>query len=255
MKVCYHRDRTLNNERTDQIMNISRRSAITGMVATGAAVIANSNEAFAQPAASARAIQPHTPKPLPFDPAKLTGISERLIKSHHENNYTGAVNALNVVEQRLATLLTEKDLPAYVYGELKREELIRTGSVVLHELYFGNLGGNGRADGKAADALKQHFGSVEAWELEFRKVAAALAGGSGWVVLAHNVHTNDLRNYWQADHAHNPPFCQPLLVLDMYEHAYQMDYGAAAAKYIDAFFQNINWEKVNQRVEAAHPVK
>jgi len=81
---------------------------------------------------------------LPFDPTRLKGISEKLINSHWENNYSGAVMALNVVEQRLATMLGDKDLPVYVYGDLKREELLRTGSVVLHEHYFANLGGDGK---------------------------------------------------------------------------------------------------------------
>ena len=110
----------------------------------------------------------HQLKPLPFDPAKLKGLSERLIKSHWENNYGGAVKALNTVEQRLASMLQDKDLPAYVYGDLKREELVRTGSVVLHEIYFANLGGNGRAGGAVLDMLKKWFGSYEEWEMEFR---------------------------------------------------------------------------------------
>src|SRR5678816_4427842 len=81
----------------------------------------------------------HQPKPLPFDPAKLKGLSEKLVRSHWENNYGGAVKALNAVEQRLGAMLTEKDLPPYLYGDVKREELVRTGSVVLHEQYFGCL--------------------------------------------------------------------------------------------------------------------
>src|SRR4029453_17394914 len=71
----------------------------------------------------------HQPQPLRFDPAKLKGLSEKLIRSHWENNYGGAVKALNIVEQRLATLLKDKELPPYVYGDLKREELVRSGSV------------------------------------------------------------------------------------------------------------------------------
>ena len=190
----------------------------------------------------------HQPKPLPFDATKLKGISEKLIRSHWENNYTGAVKALNVVEQRLSSMLQEKDLPAYLYGDLKREELIRTGSMVLHEHYFANLGGDGRAGGTILDLIKQWFGSYEQWEAEFKRTGNALGGGSGWVILAHNVHTDELHNYWAWDHMHHAPFSRPLLVLDMYEHAYQMDYGAAAAKYVDAFMQNINWEEVNRRV-------
>jgi Fe-Mn family superoxide dismutase len=191
----------------------------------------------------------HQPKPLPFDASKLKGISEKLIKSHWENNYSGAVKALNVVEQRLASMLTEKDLPPYVYGDLKREELVRTGSVVLHENYFANLGGDGKASGKVLDLIKEWFGSYEQWEVEFKKTANALGGGSGWTILSYNLHTGEVHNYWAWDHMHNAPMGYPLLVLDMYEHAYHMDYGAAAAKYVDAFMQNVNWDEVNRRVE------
>jgi superoxide dismutase, Fe-Mn family len=187
---------------------------------------------------------------LPFDATKLTGISEKLIRSHHENNYTGAVKALNLIEQRLVALGKEKDLPPYLYGDLKRQELVRTGSVVLHEKYFANLGGNGKADGNAKKLIEQWFGSYETWETEFKRTGNALSGGSGWTILGYNQHTKQLHNYWSADHTSNAPFTVPLLVLDMYEHAYQMDYGAAAAKYVDAFMVNINWDEVNRRIEA-----
>jgi Fe-Mn family superoxide dismutase len=193
----------------------------------------------------------HQPKPLPFDPAKLRGLSEKLIRSHHENNYSGAVKALNAVEQRLAAMLNDKDLPPYIYGDLKREELVRTGSVVLHEIYFGNLGGDGKAGGDVLTAIKQTFGGYEQWEAEFKRTGNALGGGSGWVIFALNFHTGELHNYWSWDHMHNAPFSRPLLAMDMYEHAYQMDYGAAAAKYVDAFMQNVNWEEVNRRYASA----
>ena len=228
---------------------MTRREALAGIAATAA--LGFSESAFGQTQSTpARAFAgQHQPKPLPFDATKLTGISEKLIRSHHENNYTGAVKALNVVEQHLAELGTMKDMPAYLYGDLKREELIRNGSVVLHELYFANLGGNGKADGSAAKVIGQWYGDHGTWEAEFKRIGNALGGGSGWVILAYNQHTRELHNYWAADHAHNAPFSVPLLVMDMYEHAYQMDYGAAAAKYIDAFVQNVNWEEVNRRVE------
>ena len=209
-------------------------------------------EQKANPTQPARAfVGQHQPKPLPFDPAKLKGISEKLVKSHWENNYSGAVKALNAVEQRLDVMLKEKDLPAYIYGDVKREELIRTGSVILHEHYFANLGGHGKASGKASDLIIKWFGGYEQWETEFKKTAAALSGGSGWVVLSYNLYTREVHNYWAWDHMHNAPMGRPLLVLDMYEHAYQMDYGAAALQYIEAFMQNVNWDEVNRRVEAA----
>ena len=231
---------------------ITRREAITGIIATGATILTMSENASAQTETPIRAFRgEHQPKPLPFDAAKLKGISEKLIKSHWENNYIGSVKALNTVEQRLSAMLKEKDFPAFIYGDLKREELIRTGSVVLHEKYFANIGGNGKADGAALKMIEQWFGSYENWETEFKKTGNALGGGSGWAILAFNLHTKELHNYWAADHAHNAPFSVPLLVLDMYEHSYQMDYGAAAAKYVDAFVQNINWEEVNRCVEMA----
>jgi len=231
--------------------HISRREAITGVLAAGASAIAMTGSLEAQveslpPAFAGK----HQPVPLAFDPAKLNGISEKLITSHHDNNYAGAVKALNLVEQRLAALAKEKDLPPYIYGDLKRQELIRTGSVVLHEKYFGNLGGTGKADGAARKLIEKWFGSYETWEAEFTRIGNSLSGGSGWTILAYNQHTGEVHNYWSADHTVNVPFSVPLLVLDMYEHAYQMDYGAAAAKYIEAFMLNIDWEHVNRRVES-----
>src|SRR6266480_4312309 len=158
--------------------NLTRRHAIKGLVtgsaglaligvksATSSGMTPDSTEplqgASAQLAKAFRG--EHQPKPLAFDPSKLKGLSEKLLRSHHENNYTGAVKALNAVEQRLDAMMKDKDLPAYVYGDLKREELVRTGSVVLHEYYFTNLGGDGKAGGKIQDLIKQWFGSYEQW--------------------------------------------------------------------------------------------
>jgi Fe-Mn family superoxide dismutase len=233
----------------------SSRRALLGALGAGGAALALGRGSNAQPPA-APARPPafagrHEPRPLPFDPKKLTGLSEKLVRSHWENNYGGAVKALNAVEERLAALLGDKDLPTWVYGDLKREELVRTGSVVLHEHYFANLGGDGKASGPIVERIKQSFGSYDTWETEFRRTAGALAGGSGWVVLALNLHDGELHNYWAWDHAHNAVLGAPLLVLDMYEHAYHMDFGAAAARYIDAFMANVKWEEVGRRDEWA----
>ncbi len=192
----------------------------------------------------------HQPKPLPFDPGRLAGLSETLIRSHWENNYCGALKALNAVEQRLGAMMADPDLPPWAYGDLKREELLRTGSVRLHELYFGNLVGDGRPAGPVAKALAASFGSLSRWEGEFRRTAGSLAGGSGWAILASGP-GGELRNYWAWDHMHGAPGSEPLLVLDMYEHAYHLDYGAAAARYIDAFMQNVDWEVVARRLARA----
>ncbi len=234
---------------------VSRREAL-GSIAAGLSITGLEVTAQSTAPPPARVFRgEHKPQPLPFDPAKLKGISEKLIKSHWENNYGGAVGALNVIEKRLATMVNDKDVPGYVYADLKREELVRTGSVVLHELYFANLGGDGKVGGKVQDAIKDWFGSFEQWEAEFKKTAQGLAGGSGWVILAHNFHTGELHNYWAWDHMHNSPFSRPLLALDMYEHAYHMDYGSAAAKYIDAFLQNVKWEEVERRFASAQKLQ
>jgi Fe-Mn family superoxide dismutase len=219
--------------------------ALSGLAAAGAPVVSyaaaevKSNTAFGYQ---------HTPLPLPFDPKNLKGLSERLLQSHWENNYSGAVKALNLVRNRLTQALNDNDTPPYLFNGLKREQLIRTGSVVLHELYFGNLGGTGKAPSDTRTKLSASFGTFDAWEAEFRKIGAGLGGGSGWVVLGYNRRLKVLENYWMADHATNPPDTSPILVMDMYEHAYQMDYGAAAAKYIDAFFANIQWDAVAERI-------
>ena len=189
----------------------------------------------------------HQPKVLPFDPKSLQGLSERLIQSHWENNYGGAVKALNLMRENLRAALMSSD-PPYVYNDLKREHLLRTGSVVLHELYFDNLGGDGKAPADARSAIAHSFGTFDAWESEFRRIGQGLGGGSGWVVLGYNEHLRLLENYWLADHASNAPDTRPILVMDMYEHAYHMDFGAAAPKYIDAFMSNVQWDMVSQRM-------
>jgi Fe-Mn family superoxide dismutase len=235
--------------RSNQV--VTRRQALAAGAALAPALAAAQPTAKAGAASPAMAPKPFEIKPLPFDPAKLTGLSERLLKSHWENNYAGAIRALNNVRDRLVALRADKDAPSYLYGNLKREELIRRGSMVLHELYFANLGGSGRPGGALAEAMKTSFGSAEAWEDDFRKTAASLYGGSGWTVLAWNQHTRELHNYWASDHSQSAVMGTPLLVLDLYEHAYHIDFGAAAARYVDAFFANVHWDEAQRRLEGA----
>ena len=187
----------------------------------------------------------HAPVPLPFDPKSLKGMSEKLIQSHWENNYSGAIKALNTLRGKLVQASTDANMPPYIYTGLKREQLIRTGSVVLHEFYFGNLGGDGKASGDVRSRIAASFGTYDAWETEFRKIGQGLGGGSGWVVLGYNRGLKLLENYWQADHATNPADTTPILVMDMYEHAYQMDFGAKAAAYVDGFMKGMSWAKAN----------
>lgn len=189
----------------------------------------------------------HTVKELPFDAGKLTGLSEALLVSHHDNNYAGAVKNLNKVELELAKVTA--DTPAFEVVALRERELLFTNSMILHEHYFANLGGDGKIDGDIETLIARTFGTVGAWEAAFRAAAMGLGGGSGWIVLALNFQTGDLRTYASQNHTQAVAFGQPLLVLDMYEHAYAIDYGAAHAKYIDAFFQNVSWDEVDRRLQ------
>jgi superoxide dismutase, Fe-Mn family len=230
------------------MIEMSRRNAIA---AGAAGAVLSASAAAAAPQVQISLRGDYLPPALPIDPSKLTGLSERLIRSHWDNNYLGSVKALNMMAGRLRAALADPDLPPLVYGGLKREFLNRSNSVVLHELYFEGLGGNGKADGAVAKALVTAFGSLGAWDQDFRRTAMALAGGSGWCILAYNPHFGTLENYWAADHMHAPATGQPLLALDMYEHSFAIDYGAAAAKYVEAFMANVNWEVVERRFAAA----
>ena len=195
----------------------------------------------------------HAIVPLPFDPKQLPGLSEKLLVSHHDNNSAGAVKRLNQIEQEIAALA--KDAPPFRMGSLKREELIARNSMVLHELYFGNLGGDGKPAAAIADRIARQYGSMAAWEQDFRLTGKSLAGGSGWVILGWDAHRGDVHHYWLFDHTHSPAGVVPLLVMDLFEHAFAMDYGANAAGYIDAFFQNLNWGEVDRRLAVATGAK
>lgn len=186
---------------------------------------------------------------LSYDAAKLTGLSEKLILSHYENNYGGAVKRLNAITAQLAAL-DVATAPVFVLNGLKREELIAANSMILHEVYFDSLGENGPLQGELAAAITQDFGSVERWQAEFTAMGKALGGGSGWVLLTYSPRDRKLINQWAADHAHTLAGATPILALDMYEHSYHIDYGAKAAAYVDAFMQNINWKQAAERFTA-----
>lgn len=191
----------------------------------------------------------HTMQPLPFKASALNGLSERLITSHHENNYGGAVRNLNRVEQELSQI--NKDTPPLVVAALRERELTFRNSKTLHEAYFGNLGGNGKVDAPVERALVETYGSLSRWEEHLRLTALGLGGGSGWAILGFELDSGALRTVSSGHHTQNLASCVPLMVLDMYEHSFHLDFGAAAAKYVDAFIQNINWEVVAGRLERA----
>jgi len=180
-------------------------------------------------------------KPMPFDPKSIAGISEKVLVSHYENNYVGAVKRLNAIGTQLAELDFAK-APNFIINGLKREELVASNSMILHEIYFDGLGGAGRPSAALADAIARDFGSMERWRAEFSAMGKAEGGGSGWVILSYSPRDKRLVNQWAADHTTTLAGGRPVLVLDMYEHAYHMDYGAAAAKYVDIYMEAIKWD-------------
>jgi Fe-Mn family superoxide dismutase len=186
---------------------------------------------------------PYEMKPLSCDPTAIKGMSERLIVSHYENNYGGAVNRLNAITAQLAGLDFAKT-PGFVINGLKREQLIASNSMILHELFFASLGGESAPDGALRDALARDFGSVDRWREEFAAMGKAQGGGSGWVLLTWSPRDRKLMNQWAMDHTTVLAGGRPILALDMYEHAYHIDYRAKAAAYVDAFMAAINWPNV-----------
>jgi Fe-Mn family superoxide dismutase len=227
---------TIETERRSFI----QAAGIVAAAASTAALAASPAAAQATPPTGVRPM-PYQPKPLSLDPKSITGISEKVIVSHYENNYVGAVKRLNAIGERLAELDFAK-APNFVINGLKREELIAANSMILHEHYFDGLGGSARPSGALADAITRDFGSFERWRTEFAAMGKAEGGGSGWVILAYSPRDKRLVNQWAADHTTTLAGGRPVLVLDMYEHAYHMDYGAAAARYVDVYMEAIRWE-------------
>ena len=190
-------------------------------------------------------------QPLPFDPAALHGLSERLLRSHFDNNYSGAVKRLGAIRSQLDAL-PFTTVPGFELNGLKREELVATNSMLLHELHFACLGGDGGNMAPAmALALSGSFGSVQRWREEFVAMGKALGGGSGWVLLVFQPRDGSLVNQWAPDHTHAVAGGVPILALDMYEHAYHLDFGAQASAWVDAFMGNLDWEAVYQRYQHA----
>jgi Fe-Mn family superoxide dismutase len=186
-------------------------------------------------------------------PWTLNGLSLKLIESHYENNYGGAMRRLNAITEQLASL-DFASTPGHVVNGLKREELVALNSTLLHELYFASLGGDGQPTQGASQWLAEQFGSLERWRAEFRAMGYALGGGSGWVVLTYVPRDGRLINQYASEHSQAIASGVPVLALDMYEHAYHMDFGANARAYVDTFMRNIDWAALEARCEDARKV-
>ncbi|RZN11495.1 superoxide dismutase [Bradyrhizobium genosp. SA-3] len=184
-------------------------------------------------------------KPLSCDPSRIRGMSERMIISHYENNYGGAVKRLNLIDEKLAEL-DYASAPGFLINGLKREQLIATNSMILHEVFFDGLGDESEPGASLKEDLARDFGSYDRWRAEFIAMGKALGGGSGWVLLTWSPRDRKLVNQWASDHCHTLAGGTPILALDMYEHSYHIDYGAKAANYVDVFMAAINWPAVQR---------
>ena len=178
----------------------------------------------------------------------LEGFSETLLNNHF-TLYQGYVTNTNKLVDSLAAMLKEGKMATPEYAELKRRMGFEFNGMRLHEYYFENLGGKGALDksGKLGKKLAGEFGSYGDWEKDFR--ATATMRGIGWAILYQDNLTGMLLNQWINEHeTGHPAGCTPLLVLDVFEHAFMIDYGLKRADYIEAFFKNVNWGAVESRL-------
>ncbi len=178
----------------------------------------------------------------------MEGFSETLLNNHF-TLYQGYVTNTNKLLDSLAAMLKEGQVAIPEYAELKRRMGFEFNGMRLHEYYFENLGGKGTLDksGKLGKKLAEEFSSYEDWEKDFRATAAMR--GIGWAILYQDNITGRLINQWINEHEiGHPAGCTPLLVLDVFEHAFMIDYGLKRVDYIETFFKNINWNAVETRL-------
>lgn len=179
---------------------------------------------------------------------KMNDFSETLLQNH-VTLYQGYVTNTNKLLEALEKMLKEGNASRPEYAEMKRRLGWEFNGMRLHELYFGNLGGSAvlDPDSRLSQKLSAEFGSREAWEADFRATGAMR--GIGWAALYQDPSNGRLMNFWINEHdVANPAGCQPILIMDVFEHAYMIDYGLKRAVYIDAFFANINWKTVESRL-------
>lgn len=177
----------------------------------------------------------------------MKGFSETLLKNHF-TLYQGYVTNTNKLIDQLGQMLKDAKTASPEYAELKRRFGWEFNGMRLHELYFENLGGSGvKKDGRLAQMLSREFGSVEAWEKDFKSTGAMR--GIGWVALYHDHVGDRLFNVWINEHdVSHLTGCRPILIMDVFEHAYMTDYQLKRADYIEAFFANINGDALETRL-------
>ena len=183
--------------------------------------------------------------PLPNRLLQLEGISARTIKEHYKL-YEGYVNKTNETRAKLDEIDLAKGNATYSeIRALKRGESYALDGAKLHELYFAELGGSGKSGGDIFKAIERQYGKYDRFLDEFR---GAGLSGRGWAILAYDTELDELVIYI-TDDQHNGHVIEsiPILPMDVFEHAYYIDYGTSRGEYIDAFFENLDWSVINQR--------
>lgn len=194
---------------------------------------------------------PFAVKDLPFAKDALDGISAQTIETHHDKLYPGYVNKRNEIDAALPNADRSKAAQTYSeYRALKLEETFNADGQILHELYFSHLGGNGgEPTGALAQQIQRDFGSFQGF---VEDLSACGMAARGWATVALDPSDGKLHTFLCDMHNQGGVWGTiPIMTLDVYEHAYFMDYGSARADYIKAFFKNVNWNKVNQNFEKA----
>lgn len=180
---------------------------------------------------------------------EMPGLSTKQIEAHLKL-YAGYVKNVNAVAGKIDEYKKDMDANAIAIAELTRRYGFEWNGMRLHEIYFSSLGGDGSMNGPFADAITAFYGSIEAWKMEVK--AMAMMRGIGWVLLVLDRATNTMRNVWVSDHeVGHLAGCDVLFALDVWEHAYLVDYlPAQRADYVTAFFANLNWSAVEERYQA-----
>lgn len=179
---------------------------------------------------------------------EMKDFSQTMLQNHFRL-YQGYVVNVNKLLESLDLMLKEIRYSRHEYTEMKRRLGWEFNGMRLHELYFGNLGGTGSTSSRSrlSEMLSAAFGSRDAWETDFRATGAMR--GVGWAGLYQDKTNGRLMNFWINEHdVGHPAGCTPLLIMDVFEHAFMQDYGLKRTVYIDAFFANIDWPTVESRV-------
>jgi len=178
--------------------------------------------------------------------AELSGISKKAIEIHYSKLYQGYVKKWQEIQEKLKTVDESTANASFSdLRELKIEESFVSNAIVLHEAYFDILGGEGKAEGEILKMIEKDFGSFEKWLNNFKALGLC---SRGWVVLGYDFNDGKLKNFLlDAHNLYGVAGTAPVLVMDMYEHAYFMDFGSDKKAYIEAFFQNLNWKVIDQK--------